>query len=92
MTTETAATVTKTSGCSPKAVVIQDESDVLTTQQTVLQSAIAGAKTRAEVAALYSMIPPLRSSSALKAVYGVPSISDPFSSAVRPCESDIESA
>lgn len=38
------------------------------------------------------MIPPLRSSSALKAVYGVPSISDPFSSTVRPCESDIESA
>ena len=64
----------------------------MTTQQTVLQSAIANAKTRAEVAALYSMIPPLRSSSALKAVYGVPSISDPFSSAVRPCESDIESA
>lgn len=48
-------------------------SDVLTTQQTVLQSAIASAKTRAEVATLYSMIPPLRSSSALKAVYGVPS-------------------
>lgn len=38
------------------------------------------------------MIPPLRSSSALKAVSGVPSISDPFSSTVRPCESDIESA
>ena len=64
-------------------------------QQTSLQVAIAKATTRAEVAALYTLIPKIASrslSAQLKPVYGNPPISDPFSIAERPCESDIQKA
>ena len=64
--------------------------------KVLLISRVAMAKvtTRAETAALYIIIPPVSfsSPSALKAVYGKPSNSDPFSVAVRPCQSDIEDA
>ena len=55
---------------------------------------MAKVTTRAETAALYNIIPPVTSSSPLqpKPVYGKPSSSDPFSIAVRPCQSDIEKA
>lgn len=87
--------VSNTSGSSPKAVVIEDESDCfLESQQTALPAAMAKAKTRGEIAALYSKIPPLATSSSttLKPVYGKPSSSDPFSVAERPCDSDIQRA
>ena len=77
------------------AVVIEDEGDFTTSQQTNLQLAMAKVcTTRAEVAALYSLIPPLTSKSplTLKPVYGKPSSSDPFSLGERPCESDIQRA
>ena len=57
-----------TSASSPKVVVIEDENDCfLGSEQTALQLAITRAKTRGELAALYSQIPPLaRFSSSLK--------------------------
>ena len=76
-------------------VIIEDECNSTTSQQTSLQVAIAKATTRAEVAALYSLIPKVasRSSSAqLKPVYGNLPILDPFSIAECPCESDIQKA
>lgn len=80
----------------PKAtVVIEDEGDFTTSQQTNLQLAMAKAcTTRAEVAALHSLIPPLTSRSplTLKPVYGKPSSSDPFALVEHPCESDIQKA
>lgn len=79
---------------SPKAVVIEDENDYFKgSEQTALQLAITRAKTRGELAALYSQIPPFAGfSSSLKAVYDKPSQSDPFSVNERPCESDIQRA
>ena len=55
---------------------------------------MAKATTRAEVAALYSLIPPLpsRSPSALNPFYEKLAFSDPFSVAERPCEGDIQRA
>lgn len=55
---------------------------------------MAKATTRAEVAALYSLIPPITSMSpcTLKPVYGKVAFLDPFSLAERPCESDIKRA
>ena len=53
------------------------------------------ATTRAEVAALFSLIPPvvLRSPCLLQPVYGGKlSLSDPYSLAEHPCSSDIENA
>lgn len=76
-------------------VVIEDEGDFTTSQQTNLQLAMAKAcTTRAKVAALYSLIPPLttRSPLTLKPVYGKPSSSDPFSLVEHLCESDIQNA
>jgi len=76
-------------------VVIEDEGDFTTSQQTNLQLTMAKACiTRAEVAALYSLIPPLTSRSplTLKPVYGKSCSSDPFSLVNRPCESDIQKA
>ena len=85
---------TTLSASSQKVHVIEDDSDwVLESQQTALQAAMMKARTRGEMAALHSKIPPLsRSSSTLKAVYGKPSNSDPFSLAERPCEGDIQRA
>lgn len=77
------------------AVVIEDEGDFTTSQQTNLQLVMAKAcTTRAEVAGLYSLIPPLTSRSplTLKQVYGKPSSSNPFSLVEHPCESDIQRA
>ena len=84
----------RTSGSSPKAVVIEDENDCsLGSEQTALQLAITRAKTRGEFAAPYSQIPPLaRFSSSLKAVYDKPSRSDLFSVNERLCESDMQRA
>lgn len=76
-------------------VIIEDECNSKASQQTSLQVAIAKATTRAEVAALYTLIPKIASrslSAQLKPVYGNPPISDPFSIAERPCESDIQKA
>lgn len=76
-------------------VIIEDECNSKAPQQTCLQCAIAKVTTRAEVAALYSFIPKLASrspSAQLKPVYGNLPISDPFSIAERPCESDIQKA
>ena len=76
-------------------VIIEDECNLKASQQTSLQVAIAKATTRAEVAALYILIPKVASrslSAQLKPVYGNPPISDPFSIAERPCESDIQKA
>lgn len=82
---------------SPKAgntVVIPNESDSTTSQQSILQVAMAKAKTRAAVAALHSLIPPIasRSLSLLEPVYGKQLFSDPFSLAEHPCERDIQKA
>ena len=59
-----------------------------------LRVAIAGAKTRAEEAALFTLLPPVSRSSAsvLQPVYGEVSASDPFTLKERPCESVIEKA
>ena len=77
------------------AVIFEDDQDdSATSQETILQVAMAKATTRAEVAALFSLIPPvaLRSPCLLQPVYGNPSLSDPYSLAERPCNSDIENA
>ena len=77
------------------AVIIEDdEDDSATSQETTLQVAMAKATTRAEVAALFSLIPPvaLRSPCLLQPVYGNLSLSDPYSLAERPCSSDTENA
>lgn len=84
---------TKHSSPPKPVVVIEDQSEVIASQQTALQIALGKAKTRAEDAALYSIIPPLcRALCALKVVFGKPSSCDPFSIAERPCESDIQRA
>lgn len=77
------------------AVIIEDDQDdSKTSQETTLEVAMAKATTRAEVAALFSLIPPvaLRSPCLLQPVYGKLSISDPYSLDERPCSSDIENA
>ena len=55
---------------------------------------MAKVTTRAETAALYNIILPVKSSSPsqLKAVYEKSSSSDPFSIAAQPCHSDVEKA
>lgn len=59
-----------------------------------LRVAIAEAKTRAEEAALFTLLPPVSrsSTSVLQPVYGEMSASDPFTLKERPCESVIEKA
>lgn len=59
-----------------------------------LRVAIAGAKTRAEEAALFTLLPPVSrsSTSVLQPVYGEMAASDPFTLKERPCESVIEKA
>ena len=68
-------------------VIIEDECNSMASQQASLQVAIAKATTRAEVAALYRLIPKVASrspSAQLKPVYGNLPISDPFSIAEHP--------
>lgn len=57
-----------------------------------LRVAIAEAKTRAEEAALFTLLPPVSRSSAsvLQPVYDEMSASDPYTLKERPCESVIE--
>ena len=77
------------------AIIIEDDQDDSeTSQETTLEVAMAKATTRGEVAALFSLIPPvaLRSPCLLQPVYGKLSISDPYSLDERPCSSDIEKA
>lgn len=76
-------------------IIEDDQDDSETSQETTLEVAVAKATTRAEVAALFSLIPPivLRSPCLLQPVYGGKlSLSDPYSLAKRPCSSDIENA
>ena len=77
------------------AIIIEDDQDDSETSQvTTLEVAMAKATTRAEVAALFSLIPPvtLRSPCLLKPVFGKLSLWDPYSLAARPCSSDVENA
>ena len=80
---------------SPKTVVVEDDNDAaeIQTESSILQEAMKKATTRAEVAALYHLIPPVScKSSKLNPVYDRICTSDPFCISERPCESDIQKA
>ena len=63
-------------------------------KESDLRVAMAKAKTRAEEAALFSLVPPVsrRPSTGLHPVYDAISTSDPFTLSERPCESVVQKA
>lgn len=81
---------------SPKTVVLDDDKDAteINAESSFLQKAFNKTTSRAEVAALYHLLPPVayRSSAKLTPVYDRVCASDPFKLSERPCESDIDKA
>lgn len=81
---------------SPKTVVLEDHKDAneIKAESSFLQKAFNKATSRAEVAALYHLLPPVacRSSAKLNPVYDKLCAYDPFTLSERPCESDIDRA
>ena len=81
---------------SPKTFVVEDDGGgtKIKAGPSSLQRAFNYATSRAEVAALYYLLPQVacRSSAKLNPVYDRLCVSDPFMLSERPCESDIDEA
>lgn len=81
---------------SPKTFVLEDDKDAteIKAQSSFLQKAFNKTTSRAEVAALYHLLPQVacRSCAKLTPVYGRLCASGPFTLSERPCENDIDKA
>ena len=81
---------------SPKTVVLEDDKEAteIKAESSFLQKAFHKTTSRAEVAALYHLLPPVASQSSAKLtpVSDRLCASDPFTLSERPCESDIDKA